>query len=243
VIPADRRPTAAAAQDEAPPRVEDGLVYRLSAPVGPGPHPTVVMLHGRGGDEDAMAIFARSLPASWLVVAPRAPVPDPALGGYAWVPRSDDDWPDLDRFAEAVAALWPFVDALPERHGADRERVHLMGFSQGAATAVALALARPGAVRALASLVGFVPELDANALSRAPLAGLAVLMLVGRRDPLVPLSRARESAALLRTAGAEVTAHEHEVAHKVSSAGLRLLKAWWLERAASDGSRGAGRIL
>ena len=60
------------------------LIHRVAQPAGPGPHPTVLMLHGRSGDENVMWVFARALPPDWLIVAPRAIQPDPAGGFSAW---------------------------------------------------------------------------------------------------------------------------------------------------------------
>ena len=47
-----------------------------------------------GGDERVMWVFAPQLPPHWLLVAPRAPLPA-AQGGWAWLPRQPDEWPDL----------------------------------------------------------------------------------------------------------------------------------------------------
>lgn len=215
--------------DRGPGLAAAGLVHRVRRPAGPGPHQTVLLLHGRGGDEDVMWIFARALPAGTLVVAPRAPEPEPVLGGYTWVQRSDDDWPEVTRFDDAVAALARFVAALPALYGAEPAGVGVMGFSQGAATAFALAIAQPGTVTAVASLVGFVPE-GAPAGGGQALAGLPVLMLAGTRDELVPLVRARAGAALLRGAGAALTYEEYDVGHKLSAAGQQALAEWWAER-------------
>jgi phospholipase/carboxylesterase len=208
--------------------VATGLVHRVLRPDGPGPFLTMVLLHGQGGDEDVMWIFARSLPVGTLVIAPRAPIPEPAQGGYTWVQRAADDWPTLDRFEGAVAVLARFIAALPDLYGADPARIGVMGFSQGAATAFAMAIARPGMLAAVASLVGFVPEGALSGGGQA-LAGLPVLMLVGNRDELVPLVRARASAAVLRGGGAALTYGEYDVGHKVSTAGQRALAAWWAE--------------
>jgi phospholipase/carboxylesterase len=207
-----------------------------------------VLLHGRGGDEDAMWIFARALPAGTLVLAPRAPHATVDLGGFAWVPRQDDEWPALAEFAPAAAIVQTFLAALPEHYGADPARLGVLGFSQGAATALAMALLGPARAAPIASLVGFAPEgLDAaRPGGSADLGGLPVLMLAGTQDHLVPVERARASAAALRAAGARVSYHEHPVGHKISPAGMRELAAWWsgwqaevTERGGSGGAGGA----
>jgi phospholipase/carboxylesterase len=225
--------------DEAGPRLvnagpglaRSGLVHRVDAPAGQPPFHTVVMLHGRSGDEDAMWIFRRALPAGWLVVSPRGIKRDPA-GGYAWHPRQRDEWPPLPMFDEAVAALAHFINSLPELYGADAKQVYLMGFSQGAATAYATAIRQRGLIQGIAGLVGFVPvECDAAIETRA-LRDLPIYAAVGKEDPFIPLARARSCAETLQDSGADLAYHEYEVGHRISAQGMHDLKAWWAQRAA-----------
>lgn len=209
-----------------------GLIHRVHQPSGPGSHRTVVMLHGRSGDENAMWLFARTLPNStnWLAAAPRGIKPDPD-DGYAWHPRRRDEWPPLRMFDEAVAAVVRFIRALRDLYSADPDRMYLMGFSQGAATAYATAMRHPGLVQGVAGIVGFVPGDCANVLRAAPLAGLPIFMAAGRADPFIPLERAAACARTLREGGALLDYHEYDAGHKLHAKGLQDLKRWWRQRA------------
>ena len=213
-----------------PALARSGRPHRVSVPAATKPFPTVVMLHGRSGDEDAMWIFSRALPKDWLVVSPRGIKPDPA-GGYAWHPRQRDEWPPLPMFDEAVAAIVHFIQALPEIYEADPNQVFLMGFSQGAATAYAAAMRHPGLVRGIAGLVGFVPVESDAAIDTRTLRELPIYTAVGKEDPFIPLSRARGCAETLRASGADLAYHEYETGHRISAQGMRDLKAWWAQRA------------
>ncbi len=224
-------PTLPTHVDHGPPRDALGLAHRARVPAGAGPHPAVVMLHGMGGDEGAMAVFAGTLPRDWLVVAPRAPHPGPA-GGFAWHPRRHDEWPALAEFDDAVDAVARLVEGLPAAYSADPARIGLMGFSQGAATAYAAALRRRGGIRAIAGIVGFVPTACAGAAAR-PLERLPIFVAVGRHDPYIPLDRSRAGADTLRAAGADLSYHEYDAGHKLPAAGMRHLADWW---------RGAGGL-
>jgi phospholipase/carboxylesterase len=206
-----------------------GLIHRVSTPTGPGPHKTVVMLHGRSGTEDVMWIFAKTLPPGWLVVAPRGIKNDPA-GGYDWRPRGKDEWPTLEQFDEAVTAVAHFIHALPHLYNADLDQIYLMGFSQGAATAYATAIRHPGLIQGIAGLVGFIPTACGDAETTAALLDLPIFMAVGKRDPLIPAERAAGCAQTLFMAGANLEYHEYDTGHKLNAAGLRDLQAWWTER-------------
>ena len=215
--------------ESGPAYTASGLVHRVSRPEGPGPYPTVIMLHGRSGTEDVMWIFARTLPAGWLLVAPRAIKQDPD-GGYAWHPRARDEWPGLSQFDEAVGRVVQFMDAASAFYHADPQRTYLMGFSQGAATSYAVALRYPGLVQGIAGLVGFVPTQCGDVARLTPLSDLPIFMAVGKEDPLIPYGRSLSCAQTLRAAGADLTYREYDTGHKLNAAGIRDLRAWWSGR-------------
>jgi phospholipase/carboxylesterase len=209
-----------------------GLVHRVREPDGPGPHPTVVMLHGRSGDEEVMWVFARTLPKDWLVVAPRGIKPDPD-GGYAWHPRQRDEWPSLATFETAAQAVSRFIRSLPGVYHADPERIFVMGFSQGAATAYATAMYEPGLIRGIAGLVGFVPVSCEAAIDTLALQNLPIFMAVGKEDPLIPYERTASCAQTLRASGADLTYHEYDTGHRLNAQGMRDLAEWWQAQAAA----------
>lgn len=206
-----------------------GLVHRVQRPISRGPYPTVVLLHGRSGDENVMWLLDRALPTGCLLIAPRAIVPDPA-GGYAWHPRRPHEWPSLPMFDPAVAAVVQLVRGLPFEYDADPDRIFFMGFSQGAAVALATALRHPGLLRGVVSLVGFMPTGVDPVQALVALSGLPVMMAVGARDEVIPLDVARAAAQVLRDAGADLTYREYETGHRLDSAGMHDVGQWWKQQ-------------
>lgn len=211
---------------EGPEAAAAGLVHRVLEPGGAGPFPTVIMLHGRSGDENAMWIFAHVVPKNWLLISPRGIKPDPS-GGFAWHPRERDEWPPLSKFDEAVATLRGFVEILPGLYQADPNQIYLMGFSQGAATAYAAAMRHPGLIQGIAGLVGFVPVDCDAAIETQVLKNLPIFMAVGKSDRFIPYSRVQSCAQTLRDAGANLAYFEYETGHRLNANGVRDLKAWW----------------
>lgn len=206
------------------------LPHRVLQPEAPNPQPTVVMIHGRLGNEDVMWIFKQTLPKDWLVVSPRAIVEEEP-GSFSWHPRQQNEWPTLAMFDTAVDNLLQFIDNLPTFYNADPNKIYLMGFSQGAAVAFAIAMRQPELVKGIASLVGFMPtEVDAP-IEEARLTDIPVFMAVGTQDERIPLEIARECGKAVRAAGAYLEYREYETGHKLNGAGMRKLKQWWQERA------------
>jgi phospholipase/carboxylesterase len=216
-----------------------GLAHRVRQPEKAGPHPTVVMLHGRHGTEDVTWVFAPALPADWLLIAPRGIEEEPEkpgdTAGYSWliqqdhIPAESGLWPSLADFRDAVEALAYFIKSLPDVYGADPEQIYLLGFSQGAAAALVLALQQPELVRGVASLVGFVPQVPDYLVDIRPLAHMPIWMGAGTADKRIPLNVSQRTAHTLRHAGADLSYHEYDTGHKLNSAGMKDLKAWWAQ--------------
>ena len=121
------------------------------------PVPTVVMVHGWGGDESVMWIFSRAVPREAAIVTPRAPC-NLTSGGYVWFDHDDRaSESQSDDFSEAVATLRHFVGSLPTLYPVAHDRIVLIGFSQGAALCQALTLSYPEITIGLASIAGASP--------------------------------------------------------------------------------------
>ena len=199
------------------------LAFRIRAAIDLESPPTI-MLHGLGGDEQAIWELAPALSPGGLIVAARAPYLQ-AGGGYGWLPQIGAWPPKLEEFAESVRGLEKLLRYLDQNHGLDRGRLVLLGFSQGGAMAFAAAMIAEAGLSippaAIAVGAGHLPLGDLS-----PLRGLPVFWGHGTRDELIPVSVARNDVERLRAAGAQVQYCEADVTHKLGLACLRELKQW-----------------
>ncbi len=202
---------------------------RVRSSHAPSPR-LLLLLHGLTGDENSMWVFARDLPASYWVVAPRAPYVA-TQGGYSWRPAELENLNhfSLDQLRAAAEALIRLVDEYSASLGLEATTFDLMGFSQGAAMCSVLTFIHPGRIRKVGMLAGFVPGGLEELLSRRPLAGKPFLVVHGTKDQMVPIERARASITILEQAGAQVTYCEDNVGHKVSVTCLRALKGFFAD--------------
>lgn len=196
----------------------------------------LLMLHGWTGDENSTWVFARNFPADYLILAPRGPYPAPQ-GGFSWRPHLPETFgrPRLDDLRGSAEALIRLVDAYAAKACAEPSRsvrvdtaqFDVLGFSQGAALANALACLYPPRIRKAAILSGFMPAGMEDIIAKKPLDGKRFFVAHGAQDNLVPIDRARASMSLLEQAGARVTWCEAEVGHKVSAECLRGLEVFF----------------
>ncbi len=202
------------------------LVHRVKVPEGvTAPSPTVVMVHGWLGNEKVMSVFDRLLPPGVVLVSPRAPL-EVEPESFGWFLHLGDD----TGFAAGLADLRAFITALPAAYPVDPAQVVLMGFSQGAAISLALALSAPALVQGVACLAGFVPGQAAAWATPGKLAGKPIFIAHGQTDETVSIDQARAAHTLLAQAGAEVSYHEYAVGHKLNAAGMNDLNAWLARR-------------
>jgi phospholipase/carboxylesterase len=190
------------------------------------PARVMLMLHGWTGDEDSMWIFADGFPPDYWIIAPRAPYAAPQ-GGYSWrtlpVPDQIRDWAGIEDLRPSARALADFIERWAIANSVETQQVDAMGFSQGAAMAIAFSVLYPQRVRKLAVLSGFAPREADRFVVEKPLAGKQVFVAHGTQDEMVPAEFARGTINLLERLGARVTYCEADVGHKVSNECRRAL--------------------
>jgi len=161
---------------------------------------TLLLLHGTGGDENDLLPLGRMLAPNANLLSPRGKVLENGMPRFfRRLAEGMLDVPDLIVQAQALAEL---VSDAAAAYGFDPARVTAAGFSNGANIAGALLLLHPGILRAailLHPMVPLVPDTLPD-LARTP-----VFIGAGRQDPLVAVTEIERLAALLRSAGAEVS--------------------------------------
>ena len=189
----------------------------------------VVLLHGvgsRGADLARLGVvWAKKLPALRFA-APDGPVPFDGGGDarqwFSVVGVTAENRPA--RVAAAASAFDAVVDAAIAAAGTTVDRTVLAGFSQGTIMAVdAVMRGRP-----FAGILGFSGRIAR--VPPTPLTGLAVRLVHGDADPVIPFTEAERAHDLLAAAGARVelvrlAGEGHGIGPAAAAAGLAYLRA------------------
>jgi phospholipase/carboxylesterase len=208
----------------------EGLFRRLvPARSGAPLYPGLILLHGRGADEEDLLGLTGALDPRLAAVSLRAPFDWPG-GGYCWYHLPAPGQPDVAGLRQSLARLAGVLDALPAWLPVDPGRVYLLGFSQGAVMAHALLLAAPARVAGAILLSGFRPPPGAVDMDGGALRGRPVFVGHGRTDALIAVERGREARDALRDLGVEVTYREYDHGHRIAEEEIVDIRGWLAAR-------------
>lgn len=194
------------------------------------PAPVLIMLHGYGSDEEDLFSFAQELPDELFVISVRAPHRLQPFG-YAWYSINFNaergKWSDLGQAVASRDAIARFVEEALEAYHLDRNRVNLLGFSQGAILGYALALSFPERFRTLVALSGYVdPGMLLAGYRAKDHSHLQVYASHGQLDMVIPPEWAQQSSKFLTEMHISHLFEEFPVGHGVSGENFHSFRRW-----------------
>lgn len=202
-------------------------VYQPPSTVGV---PTLLMLHGTGGNEHDLVPLAADLMPGAGVLSPRGKVLEQGMPRF--FRRFAEGVFDLDDLRQRTRELADFVGEASGHYKFDPSRVVAVGFSNGANIAGSTLLLAPGTLAGAVLLRAMVPIVP-DPLPRLP--ATPVLISNGRVDSLVPAAETERLAALLRSSGANVTVNWHQAGHQLVHDDIAQARVWLNTNLASRG--------
>ncbi|WP_375416906.1 alpha/beta hydrolase [uncultured Hymenobacter sp.] len=198
------------------------LTYIYQA-AGPPTAPTLLLLHGTGGDERDLLPLAPRLAPGFNVLSVRGNVLEGRMPRFfARLGVGVFDEKDLVFRTHELAH---FLREISQTEKFDVQRIVVVGYSNGANIAGGLLLLHPellaGAVlwRPMQPLTNDVPPAPAPA--SAP-----VLLMPGAHDPTVQPSATNQYAALLTNRGFQLSRHDVPAGHDLTQTDVETATAW-----------------
>lgn len=194
----------------------DGAVVQLAIarPHGPGPFPTVILLHGTHGfAQEYLRLAADLSDAGFLAIAPCWFAPGSGVGMRSIAPvpcLATTPGPSSNLSPESMQTLDAIVHAVRGLPDVRRGQLALFGHSRGAGLALNYLIETGGADAVILNSSGYPETFVASAKRIAS----PILMLHGEADdpvdggsPMTAVGMARSFEAAMRQAGKPVEAH------------------------------------
>ncbi len=183
--------------------------------------PLVVLLHGRGSNEQDIIGLADQLPTGPAYAAVRAPIAEG--GGYAWFANRGIGRPVAESLRSTMDWFRDWLDGAAP----DGRPVVLVGFSGGAAFAGGLLLDDPARYAGTAVLFGTLPFDAGVPMTPHRLDGAPVLVIHGDQDTVIPRELLDRTWSYLEGDAASITTAVRDPGgHGISTAALSNLQDW-----------------
>ena len=183
--------------------------------------PTLLLLHGTGGNEEDLIPLGQELAPGAAILSPRGKVSE--YGAPRFFRRLAEGIFDHEDLLFRTHELAEFVEAASEEYGFDLSKVVAAGYSNGANVAASMILLHPGQLRAAVlfrAMVPFEPDVTPD------LSGMPVFMAAGRRDRMIPPDNAQRLAEILVEAGADVDLRWRDTGHPLTYEEVHEAKDW-----------------
>jgi len=183
--------------------------------------PTLLLLHGTGGDEQDLLPLGRELWPGAALLGVRGKVLENGMPRF--FRRFAEGVFDVEDLKARTNELAQFIDSAGEHYGFSKRHLVAVGYSNGANIAASLMLLHPHYQAAgvlFRAQLPFTPDLvqDFNELS--------VFIAAGIRDQIVPRDQTEQLAAILKSGGADISVFWHRGGHELGDDDIAAAKAW-----------------
>lgn len=197
-----------------------GFIHRY-VPAQADEQPTLLLLHGTGGNEADLLPLGQTLMPQAALLSPRGKVSE--YGASRFFRRLREGVFDIKDLQHRTHELAEFVRRAADAYGFDVHNIIAVGYSNGANIAGSLLLLHPKLLRAAVlfrPMVPFVPE------QMPDLSGTQVLVSAGRLDQIIPEEQTEKLVGLLEAAGAEVDLIWQPSGHALGQGDIRAASEW-----------------
>ncbi|MDP2088096.1 MAG: alpha/beta fold hydrolase [Flavobacteriaceae bacterium] len=214
---------------------KSSLHYEIRQPKIPVEHPPLlILLHGYGSNELDLFSFADELPDELLIISARAPM---SLGyhSYAWYSINFDEingkFSNIAEAEEARETIAAFIDEMTQKYQVNKDKIFLLGFSQGTILSYSIALKYPEKVKYVIALSGYINEdLAPGTIQNRLYRKLDFFISHGNSDQVLPVEWARMAPEILNILGIKNVYKEYNAGHGVHPQNFYDLKNWISER-------------
>lgn len=187
--------------------------------------PTLLLLHGTGGNERDLLPLAQMIDPESSVLSVRGNILENGMSRF--FKRLAEGVFDEQNLEEETKNLADFINEAAKKYGFDRSNVVAVGYSNGANIAASLLFRYPNVLR---GAVLHHPMVPVRGLTLPDLKELPVFIGAGENDPICPPEESKELKALLEEAGAEVEIDWGQSGHSLTQSEIEAARKWYMKK-------------
>lgn len=215
------------------PQNDLSLPYVFQIPENPAEKPPLlVLMHGYGSNEEDLMSLASQLDRRFFSASVRAPY-SLAFGGYAWCKLSETESGldfDMNEAKSSADRVEKLIGELVEKYALDPARIYVMGFSQGAALSLILALNHPGKIAGAVVMSGKYPDPLIAPENPEQLKDMPIFVAHGLNDDVLPIGEGHLIRDKLSLFPVALSYHEYLMGHTVSFESFYDIAGWLSQR-------------
>lgn len=198
-------------------------IYRPSKPH----HPTFLILHGTGGDENDLLPLVNFIDPDAGILSVRGNVSESGMNRY--FRRLAEGIFDLEDLETRTHDLYRFLQEASVTYQFDKTNVIALGYSNGANIAASMLYFYEDAFKGAILHHPMTPfeEREMKAIEALP-----VFIGAGKNDPICPPENTRLLISQLEKAGSNVTINWGNAGHSLTQNELNAAKVWYSEHIA-----------
>ncbi|MEX2415892.1 MAG: alpha/beta hydrolase [Paenibacillaceae bacterium] len=187
--------------------------------------PTLLLLHGTGGNERDLLPLAEIIAPHASVLGVKGNVLENGMPRF--FRRLSEGVFDEEDLVIRTQELHEFVNESAEQHRFDRSQVVAIGYSNGANIAASLLYHHH---HSLSGAILFHAMAPRYGVALPDLSSVPIFIGAGKRDPLITPAQTKGLIEHLQEAGAPVTEYWTDGGHQLSMDEVEKCKAWFAEQ-------------
>lgn len=184
--------------------------------------PTLLLLHGTGGDEKDLLPLASVISPHSSVLSVKGNVVENGMARF--FRRLAEGVFDEEDLVFRTRELYEFLDEMAEIYKFNRNNLVGVGYSNGANIAASMLFHFQ---QPLSGAILFHPMVPIRGKQIPSLKGVPVFIGAGKRDPLIPVRETEELIQLLRQADSHVTEYWGNAGHQLTGEEVEQAKDWF----------------
>jgi phospholipase/carboxylesterase len=201
--------------------IDLNFIYRFIPSHKKSTYPTLLLLHGTGGNEDDLISLGHMLYPNASILSPRGKILEQGMSRF--FRRLAEGVFDIEDLKFRTQELAKFVYDASIKYSFDSNKTIGVGFSNGANIATSLLLLNP---HVLAGAILFRPMIPIIPNPLPDLSEKKIVILSGQYDPIVSKEQAEDLFLLLKSTGAKVSIQWQASGHQITQNDIEVARKW-----------------